>query len=128
MRSIYKSTAVLLLMLPLSGASFAVEPQKTAEPMPGMGMHQGMDMNKGQGANTDKHQGMGMMGMMGGMSEEHLRAMQEHMLLMHDYSNQILAEIDPAKKAQLKNQQLELMKAHQAQMMQHHQQMMQEHK
>ena len=116
----------MLLMLPLSGASFAAEPQKTAEPMQGMGMHQGMNMNKPQGADAGKQQGMGMMGM--GMSEEHLRAMQEHNLIMHDYSNRILAEKDPAKQAQLKNQQLELMKAHQAQMMQHHSQMMQEHK
>jgi len=69
---------------------------------------------------TAKHQGMGMMG---GMDEKHLRAMQEHMLMMHDYSNQILAEKDPAKQAQLKNQQLELMKAHHVQMMQHGQQM-----
>ena len=121
MHSIYKSTAVLLLMLPLSGISFAAEPQKAAEPAPGMGMHAGMDMNKPQGA------GMGMHGM-GMMSEEHLRAMQEHMLQMHDLSNQILAEKDPAKKEQLKKQQLELMKAHQAKMMQHHQMMMQEHK
>jgi hypothetical protein len=68
--------------------------------------------------------GMGMgMGMMGGMDEEHLRGMQEHMLMMHDYSNKILAEKDPAKQAELKNQQLELMKAHHAQMMQHGQQM-----
>ena len=125
MQSIYKSTAVLLLMLPLSGVSFAAEPQKTAEPMQGMGMHQGMNMNKPQGADAGKHEGMGMMG---GMSDEHMRAMQDHMLLMHDLSNQILAEKDPAKKAQLKSRQLELMKAHQAQMMQHHQMMMQEHK
>jgi hypothetical protein len=68
------------------------------------------------------------MGMMGGMNEEHLRAMQEHMLMMHDYSNKILAEKDPAKQAELKNQQLELMKAHHAQMMQHGQQMKQDHK
>jgi hypothetical protein len=113
MNAIYKSTAVLLLMLPLSGASFAAEPM------------QGMNMNKPQGADAGKHEGMGMMGM--GMSEEHLRAMQEHMLQMHDLSNQILAEKDPAKQAQLKNQQLELMKAHQAKMMQHHSQMMQGH-
>jgi hypothetical protein len=122
MKHLYRSTATLLLLLPLSMVSFAAEPQKTAEPM------QGMDMSKNQGTDTGKHQGMGMMGMMGGMSEERLRSMQEHMLMMHDYSNKILAEKDPAKKAQLKNQQLELMKAHQAQMMQHHQQMTQEHK
>jgi hypothetical protein len=102
MKHLYKSTAVLLLLLPLSLVSFAEEPQKPAEPMKGMGMHQGM-------------------GMMGGMTEEqkneHMRAMQEHMLSVHDLSNQILAEKDPAKKEALKKQQLELMKAHHAQMM-----------
>ena len=112
MNAIYKSTAVLLLMLPLSGVSLAAEPM------------QGMNMNKPQGEDAGK-QGMGMMGM--GMSEGHLQAMQEHMLKMHDYSNRILAEKDPTKQAQLKHEQLELMKAHQAQMMQHHSQMMQGH-
>jgi hypothetical protein len=92
-----------------------------------MSKHQGMDMNKGQGADTAKHQGMGM-GMMGAMNEEHLRSMQEHILIMHEFSNKILAEKDPAKQAELKNQQLELMKAHHAQMMQHGQQMKQNHK
>lgn len=103
MKHLYKSTAVLLLSLPLSMMSFA------AEPMKGMGMGHGM-------------------GMMGGMTEEqqteHMRSMQEHMLMMHDLSNQILAEKDAAKKESLKNQQLELMKAHHAQMMKHGQQKM----
>ena len=125
MHNLYKSIAALLLLLPLSMVSLAAEPQNTVESMQGMSQHQGMDMNKSQGTETSKHQGMGMMG---GMSEEHLRSMQEHMLMMHDYSNKILAEKDPAKQAQLKNQQLELMKAHHAQMMQHGQQMKQEHK
>ena len=126
MNAIYKSTAVLLLMLPLSGVSLAAEPMQgmTMNNSQGEGMHQGMNMNKPQGADAGK-QGMGMMGM--GMSEGHLQAMQEHMLKMHDYSNRILAEKDPAKQAQLKHEQLELMKAHQAQMMQHHSQMMQGH-
>jgi hypothetical protein len=131
MHYLYKSTAALLLLLSVSTVSLAAEPQNTAEPMQGMSQHQGMDMskhqgmdmNKSQGTNTSKHQGMGMMG---GMNEEHLRSMQEHMLMMHDYSNKILAEKDPAKQAQLKNQQLELMKAHHAQMMQHGQQMKKE--
>ncbi|MDD5319358.1 MAG: hypothetical protein PHD43_01850 [Methylococcales bacterium] len=110
MKHILKSTATLLLLLPLYATSFAEEPQKVAEPMqPGM----------------DTHQGMGM-GMMGGMSAEqkdqHLRAMQEHMLMMHDLSNQILAEKDPAKKEQLKNQQLQLMKTHHEQRKTHRQQ------
>ena len=80
MHNLYKSTAALLLLLPFSMASLAAEPQNTAEPMQGMGQHQGMsmnknqgmdmskhqgmDMNKSQGADTAKHQGMGM-GMMG---------------------------------------------------------------
>ena len=136
MKHLYKSTAALLLLLPLGMVSLAAEPQNTAEPMQGMSQHQGMDMSKHQGMDMNKsqgtgtaakHQGMGM-GMMGGMDEEHLRSMQEHMLMMHDYSNKILAEKDPAKQAQLKNQQLELMKAHQAQMMQHRQQKTQEPK
>ncbi len=105
MKHFYKLTAVALLLLPFSLVSFAadtatpVEPQKTTEPM--------------------KHGGM-----MGNMTEEqqekHLEAMQEHMLMMHDLSNQILAEKDPAKKEQLKKQQRELMKAHQAAMMKSH--------
>ncbi len=110
MNHLYKSTAVLLLLMPLSMVSFAAEPPKPEMPMKGMGM------------------GM----MMGGMTEEqkneHLRSMQEHMLSMHDLSNQILAEKDPAKKEALKNQQLELMKAQHAQMMEHHKQMMPEQK
>ncbi len=109
MKHLYKSTAAFLLLLPLGSASFAAEPQKAPEPTKDMPMHQGM--------------GMGM-GMMGGMSEEqmdqHMRAMQEHMLAMHDLSNQILAEKDPAKKEQLKNQQLQLMKSHHSQMMMKH--------
>jgi hypothetical protein len=119
MKHLYKATAALLLLLPVGMNSYAADPQKAEAPMPmkEMGMHQGM--------------GMGM-GMMGGMTEEqkneHMRAMQEHMLKMHDLSNQILSEKDPAKKESLKNQQLELMKAHHAQMMEHRQQKMQEHK
>jgi len=114
MKYFHQSTAAFLLLLSLGTASFAETsdpqgaPQKAPEPPKDMPMHHGM-------------------GMMGGMSEEqrdqHLRAMQDHMLEMHDLSNQILAEKDPAKKEQLKNKQLDLMKAHQAQMMMHHQPM-----
>ena len=101
MKHLYKSIVALLLLLPLGATtSFAEEPQKVAEPM-----QSGMDMNQGMGT-----------GMKGGMTveqkDQHLRAMQEHMLMMHDLSNQILAEKDPAKKEQLKNQQLQLMKTH----------------
>ncbi|MFA6164097.1 MAG: hypothetical protein WC685_11785 [Methylobacter sp.] len=115
MKHLYKSTATFLLLLPLSMMSFAADPQKPDEPMKGMGMHQGMGM-------------MGMGGMTEEQKDQHLRSMQEHMLMMHDLSNQILAEKDPAKKESLKKQQLELMKAHHDQMKEHHQQKMQEHK
>ncbi len=102
------SIAAILLLLPISMVALATEPSKAGESMQGMGMHQGM-------------------GMMGNMSEEqkdqHMQAMQEHMLKMHDLSNQILAEKDPAKKEQLKKQQLQLMKSHHSQMMQHRQNM-----
>jgi hypothetical protein len=112
MNHLYKSAAAILLLLPVSMATLAGEPQQTPKPMQGMGMHQGM--------------GMGM-GMMGNMTEEqkeqHMQSMQEHMLKMHDLSNQILAEKDAAKKEQLKKQQLQLMKAHHSQMMQHRQDM-----
>lgn len=92
--------------------------------MGGMGMGGGMGMHHGMGG-MGMHQGMGgMHGMMAGMSEEekdkHMRSMQEHMLKMHDLSNQILAEKDSAKKEQLKNEQIQLMKAHHAEMMSHH--------
>lgn len=109
MKHLYKLIAAQLLLLPISMMSFAAEPQKAGAPMKEMGM-----------------------GMMGNMTEEqrneHMRAMQEHMLKMHDLSNQILAEKDSVKKESLKNQQLELMKAHHVQMREHRQQKMQEHK
>ncbi len=113
----YKFTFALLILASLSSISFAEEPQKNQAAMPpmkGMGMHQGM-------------------GMMGGMTDEqkneHMRIMQEHMLSIHDLSNQILAEKDPAKKEALKVQQLELMKTQRAQMMeQFHQKMMEQKK
>ncbi|MGR8933025.1 MAG: hypothetical protein ACU837_01385 [Gammaproteobacteria bacterium] len=120
-------TAVLLLApLGLSNVNAAEEkaaPQ-TEHSMPGMNMPQqgqggmqGKGMPQGQGGTH----GMGMMNMMGGMSEEqrdqHLRMMQEHMLQMHDLSDKILAAKDPKEKEKLKEQQLQLMKAHKAQMM-----------
>lgn len=122
MKHLYKSTAALLLLLPISMMSSAAEPQKTepmaetqkaAEPMKEMGAHQGMEMKCCQ---TEEQK------------NEHMRSMQEHMLQMHDLSNQILSEKDAAKKEALKKQQLELMKAHHAQMREHRQQKMQEHK
>ncbi len=67
----------------------------------------------------------GMMKMSPEMMEQKLRAMQTHMLQMHDYSDRILNEKDPAKKQQLKDEQLELMKAHHQKMMKMHRMMMQ---
>jgi hypothetical protein len=124
MKYLYKSTAILLLLLPMSTMSIAAEPKKSDDPLKEPSGSQGM----GSG-----HQGMGMgMGMECCQTEEqkteHMRAMQEHMLQMHDLSNQILSEKDPAKKEELKNKQLELMKTFHGQMKQHRQQRMQEHK
>jgi len=53
---------------------------------------------------------------------DHMKQKQEHMLMMHDLSNKILAEKDPKKQQALKNQQLDLMKAHHAHMMSMHHQ------
>lgn len=115
MKHVYKSTAFLLLLLPMSMISTAAEPKKTDEPMKEMETHQGMGMDMAC-CQTEEQK------------TEHMRAMQEHMLTMHDLSNQILSEKDPAKKEELKNKQLELMKSFHAQMKQHRQQKMQEHK
>ena len=57
------------------------------------------------------------MGMMA--DDEQLKMMQEHILAMHDLSNKILAETDPAKKEQLKQQQRDLMKTYHVSMMGH---------
>ena len=110
-----KITAAFILLLPL-GISFAETPTATDAPGKGPAMTMGMG----------KHRGMGMM-----MSPEerdtHLRAAQEHMLQMHDLSTRILAESDPKKKDQLKNEQLQLMKAHHEQMMAQRMEKMQMH-
>lgn len=74
----------------------------------------------------DMHHGKG--GMEPGKLGEHLKQKQEHMLMMHDLNNKILAEADPAKQQALKDQQLELMKAHHAQMMSMHPDKPMEHK
>jgi hypothetical protein len=109
MNTSYQSIAALILFAVMTATSSAESVQKP-ETMPMKGMGMGM------------HHGMG--GMMAGMTEEqkdqHMRSMQEHMLAMHDLSNQILAEKEPAKKELLKTQQLQLMKAHHAQMMESH--------
>ena len=95
---------LLALLILLSPAAFAETPaQHDAMPMkPGMGKHHGM------GNMTDDQR------------EQHLIGMQEHILRMHDLSNQILAEKDSTKKEQLKKEQRELMKAHHMQMMERH--------
>jgi hypothetical protein len=112
MKNSYQSIAAMCLFALMTATSNAEDVQKSP-PMPMKGMGMGM------------HHGMG--GMMAGMTEEqkdkHMRSMQEHMLKMHDLSNQILAEKDAAKKEQLKTQQLQLMKAHHAEMMERHQEM-----
>lgn len=59
---------------------------------------------------------------------EHLKQKQEHMLSMHDLSNKILAEPDPQKQQALKDQQLELMKAHHMDMMSMHHDKPMDHK
>ncbi len=119
----YYKTMALLTFLGTFTTAYAVDVQNvTPPPVPtpkdaAPGMRHGMGM----------HHGMG--GMMAGMSDEekdkHLRGMQEHMLKMHDLSNQILAEKDPTKKEQLKADQLKLMKEHHEQ---HHARMMERHK
>lgn len=111
MKHIYKAIAVCLLTMPLSMAVYA-EPD-----MSSMGKHEGMEKHEGmQGMPMP---GMGMHGDMMAemMSPEHLKAKQAHMLVMHDLSNKILAEKDPKKQQALKDQQLEVMKAHMAEMM-----------
>lgn len=129
MKHVYKIIAICLLSMPLSMAVYADEPDMSSmekhegmqgKPMLGMGQHEGM-----QGMPMP---GMGMHGMMAEMmSPEHLKEMQAHMLLMHDLSNKILAEKDPKKQQALKDQQLEVMKAHMAERMAKHQKMKMSH-
>lgn len=70
------------------------------------------------------HHGKGMDHDMGNMDPakmaERLKQKQAHMLSMHELTNKILAETDPQKQQALKDQQLELMKAHHQQMMSKH--------
>lgn len=110
MKKLLKSVVVFLMLASVSMVSIAEE--KMSDMQHGNNPKQGMDMKMGKG--------MGM-GMMGSMNEEqkdmHMRTMQAHMLQMHDLSDKILAEKDPKKKQQLKDDQLELMKAHMSQMM-----------
>jgi hypothetical protein len=57
---------------------------------------------------------------------QYLQAMQNQMLTMHDLSNKILAETDPNKKEDLKQQQLDLMRSQYLQMMAQQQQQQQQ--
>ena len=94
----------ILALVSLSQMCLAAEP---AEKKPEMKMNPGM-------GTMDKS-----------MMMEHMKMRQEQILKMHDLSNKILAETDPAKRQALKDQQLELMKADHMQMMSmHHQKMM----
>ena len=112
MKNLLKPVVIFLLVAPASMVSFAAD--MAMDMQQGETSNKGMDMNMNKG--MDMKKGMGM-GMMGGMSDKKMRMMQEHMLMMHDLSNQILAEKDPATKKRLKEQQLELMKAHMKKMM-----------
>lgn len=56
---------------------------------------------------------------------KYLQGVQDQMLTMHDLSNKILAETNPDKKADLKEQQLELMRSQYLQMMAQQQQQQQ---
>lgn len=104
-----------ILTLIVMGLSF-IATSGQAEDKPGM-KHAMPGMGGGQG----------MMHMSPEQMDTHMRGMQAHMLMMHDYADKILAEKDPEKKQKLKNEQLELMKAHHMQMMQHRKNMMQMH-
>ncbi len=110
MKNGYQSILAVILFLIMSATASAENMQKPRSmPMKGTGMHHGMGH------------------MMAGMTEEqkdqHLRGMQEHMLKMHDLSNQILTEKDAVKKEQLMTQQRQLMKEHHTQMMEQHKEM-----
>ena len=83
-------TAALLFFAvacPLS--VFAAEPVKTAQPP-----------MQHEGGMAGMQHGGGMMHGMGMMDDQHIQTMQAHILKMHDLSNQILAEKDPAKQVQ----------------------------
>jgi hypothetical protein len=125
-------TSLFLVLTQFGSLAVAMEdtmPQKSE-----MKMEKPMKHKAGMGAGKeDGMAGMGGgkeggMGGMGNMDEskmmEHMKMRQEHDLKMHDLSNKILAETDPAKKQALKDQQIELMKSHHMHMMQ----MMKNHK
>ena len=98
---------LVMIMIPLSQVAMAEDQdmQKKHHPQ----NRQGMDMMGGKG-------GMGKM-MDPQKMDQRMKKMQEHMLMMHDLSDKILAEKDPKRRQELKDQQLKLMKAHHMQMM-----------
>jgi hypothetical protein len=108
MKQIYKAMAVSLLLIPIALTLQAEENPQQPPPPPPHNMHGGMEMH------GDMMREM--------PSLEKLKEMQEHLLTMHDLSNKILAEKDPKKQQALKDQQLEIMKAHIADRMAKHQQ------
>jgi hypothetical protein len=103
MKTIFKTIALCLVLIPFSMTVAADD-----------------DKDKSEHAEHAMHMG----GMMGKMTPERLQTMQAHMLAMHDLSNKILAEKDPKKQQVLKDQQIELMKAHMADRMAKHQEHM----
>ncbi|GAB4278118.1 MAG: hypothetical protein Kow0065_24490 [Methylomicrobium sp.] len=91
---------------------------KMGKGMPGMKEMQGMGGEMG-----------GMDGMDHGKMREHLKMKQEYQLKLHDLTNKILAEKDPAKQQALKDEQLNLMEQHHMHMMKMHKmKMMKGHK
>ena len=111
MRCLHKSIAALLLWAPLISFGYAAEETKTppkGQAEPSMGGMGGMGQMGGG------------MGPMEGMSEaemdKHMRAMQAHMLKMHDLMNQIRDAKNPKERERLMDEHLQLMKAHMKQM------------
>ncbi|MDO8845465.1 MAG: hypothetical protein Q7U98_02250 [Methylicorpusculum sp.] len=127
--NIIMKTCLFLVLTQFGPLAVAMEdnmPQKSD-----MKMDKPMKHKAGMGAGKEEGMagmGGGKEGGMGNMDEskmmEHMKMRQEHDLKMHDLSNKILAETDPAKKQALKDQQIELMKSHHMHMMQ----MMKNHK
>ena len=109
MKNFAKLIMPLVILLSFSTTGYALDEKMD------MKKHHAM---KGMGG------GMGMMNMTEEQKEQHMRAMQEHMLSMHDLSNRILAEKNPETQKKPKEEQLQLMKVHHQKMMH----MMMEHK
>jgi hypothetical protein len=115
MKQIYKAFAISVLLMPLA-LTVQAEEKAADTPPPPPPPH---EMHPGMGMHGDMMQGMPTL--------EQLKEMQAHMLLMHDLSNKILAEKDPKKQQALKDQQLEIMKAHIADRMAKHHHMKMPH-